>query len=127
MMARPEPSTFRGVPLSLSQRRASGWCVVYVAEEVPVTTRARLDAYLDRVTAPDAVDLGALSVAHGRATQQCGGLLPLVCAEGRMLRMLSVTGTYRSLPVHPAVSDAVAAGPGTAPPPAGPRRHEGPH
>lgn len=120
----PGPQTSGGVLVSLSQHRDRGWTLVRVSGEVCLSTRVELGASLDRITtgepppprlivdvsgvsACDAVGLGALSVAYGRATQQYGGQMRLVCAEARMLRVLSVTGLSRAVPVYLTTDEAL--------------------
>jgi anti-anti-sigma factor len=127
-MGRDEKKISRAVPLAMTQRRDRGWSVVRVAGEVSLTTRAELGAYLDRATAGealpprlivdvsavaacDAVGLGALFEAHARVTQQYGGQLRLVCQEGRMLRILHITGMSRSVPVYLTVGQALTDAP----------------
>jgi hypothetical protein len=50
-MRREARNTSGGAPLRLSRRQDSGWSVVCVAGEVPLTTRGKLGAYPDGVTA----------------------------------------------------------------------------
>ncbi|MGW3204005.1 STAS domain-containing protein [Streptomyces sp. NPDC001135] len=114
----------RDASLSLSWRPERGRLIVNAAGELSMTTRAELRAYLtlvtsmpgsdpsrlvidvSRVTACDAMGLGALFGAHLRATCY-GGQLHLVCPEGPLLHVLDVTGLRQAVPVHPTVAEAL--------------------
>ncbi|MEV6297264.1 STAS domain-containing protein [Streptomyces sp. NPDC051896] len=106
----------RDASLSLSWRPERGWLIVNAAGELSMTTRAEPRAYLtlvtsmpgsdpsrlvidvSRVTACDAMELGALFGAHLRAACY-GGRLHLVCPEGPLLHVLDVTGLRQAVPV----------------------------
>ncbi|MGW5434175.1 STAS domain-containing protein [Streptomyces sp. NPDC004059] len=114
----------RDASLSLSWRPERGWLIVNAAGELSMTTRAEPRVYLtlvtsmpgsdpsrlvidvSRVTACDAMGLGALFGAHLRAACY-GGQLHLVCPEGPLLHVLDVTGLRQAVPVYPTVAEAL--------------------
>lgn len=114
------------LPLSLSLRREQEWSVLSVSGQVSLATRAELAGYLGRLAAVrtparivvdvsqvavcDAVGLGVLWAAHVRAARRAGDELRLVCASGRMLRILEVSGVGRAVPVFRTVGEALRSG-----------------
>ncbi|MGK4584106.1 anti-sigma factor antagonist [Kitasatospora sp. HPMI-4] len=111
--------------LQLSSHREDGWSVVHVAGELDIATaeqlrqqvsgvlarrgpRARVIADLSELDFCDACGASALIDAY-RTARRHGGRFCLVVPEGRVLRLLRLTGLDRLLPVFPTVHDAARA------------------
>ncbi|GAA2247651.1 MULTISPECIES: anti-sigma factor antagonist [Kitasatospora] len=109
--------------LQLSSHREDGWSVVRVAGELDIATaeqlrlqvsgalarrgpRARVIADLSELEFCDACGASALIDAYHTARRH-GGRFCLVVPEGRVLRLLRLTGLDRLLPVFPTVREAL--------------------
>jgi anti-sigma B factor antagonist len=117
-------------PLTVSSRRGAGWTVVDVTGELDIATRGRLSDHLDDVlTALDPAclildfsrlefcDVSGLTpvvTAHHQARAR-RGWLRLVCPEGRVRRLLRITGLSRTIPVYDTLTQAAATTAGTEP------------
>jgi anti-sigma B factor antagonist len=75
------------------------------------TTQIVID--LAAVTYIDSTALGVILAAQHRL-RDAGGWLAVAAATEPVTRMFRATGLTRCLPVHPTVTDAVAAAPGAA-------------
>ena len=110
-------------PLTVSSRRGAGWTVVDVTGELDIATRGRLSDHLNAViAAPDAARLildfsrlefcdvsGLTPVVNAhRQAQARRGWLRLVCPEGRVRRLLRITGLSKTIPVYDTVTQATA-------------------
>ncbi|MDH6580498.1 STAS domain-containing protein [Kitasatospora sp. MAP5-34] len=108
--------------LTLTSRRKDGWSVVHVEGELDIATadqlsdritrdlerrsrRARLVVDLSDLEFCDASGLRALREAD-TAARRLGGQLRLAIPEGRVLRVVRLTGLDQVLPVFPTLHDA---------------------
>ncbi|MDH6125667.1 STAS domain-containing protein [Kitasatospora sp. GP82] len=119
--------------LQLSSHREGSWSVVHVAGELDIATaeqlrlqvtgviarrgpRARVIADLSELTFCDACGASALVDAYNTARRH-GGVFCLAVPEGRVRRLLRLTGLDLLLPVFPTVREAVFRSTATAPVP----------
>lgn len=111
------------VDLQIDVRSEGDWRVLDVRGEVDLytspqlrdaigrevgegTTRVLVD--LSGVTFMDSSGLGVL-VGSLKRSRERGGELALVCTEGSVLKVLTITGLDRVFPIHTSVADAVGA------------------
>jgi anti-sigma B factor antagonist len=113
----------RRVSVSVSLRSEGAVTVVDVGGEVDVHTaptvrdaltqqidagRRDLVVDLGSVTFIDSTGLGVLVAGHHHLAEH-GGILRVVCAQDRILRLFDITGLREVLAVHETLLDAVAA------------------
>jgi anti-sigma B factor antagonist len=111
------------VDLSVSRKSVGGYPVVAVRGEVDVYSAPALKESLTEllhsgvhtvvvdlsdVAFLDSTGLGALVEARASATE-AGGSLALVCNQGRILKLFTITGLDGVFAIHPTVEDAVSA------------------
>lgn len=109
--------------LTISEQIEAGRTVISVSGEVDLHSapqlRDRLTAALDAHGAAvvldlsevgflDSTGLGVLVAARARANE-CGGAIPLVCTQDRILKLFTITGLDNVFDVHSTVKDALAA------------------
>ena len=114
--------------LELSTETRDGYVVVTVRGNLDITTRHKLDAYLD--TAGDGasqliIDLSELTfldtsgltvlARHWRHLHRTGGSLILAGARYETARALWITGLAKRLPLADDVDDAIATAGGGSP------------
>ena len=114
------------IDLSLGSRTESGWRVVDVKGEVDLFTAPKLRDHivglveederriivnLEDVDFMDSTGLGVLVGALKRLKEK-EGHLALVCAQGSVLRVLTVTGLNKVFAIHESVAEAAASEPG---------------
>ncbi len=110
------------IDLVLESRTASGWSVLEVKGEVDLYTspqlkdkvtemiehgQSRLIIDLTDVGFMDSSGLGVLVTALKRARERDGSLA-LVCPEGSVHKVLTITGLDRVFPIHGSVSEAAS-------------------
>ena len=111
------------VDLQIEVRSEGAWRVLDVNGEVDLYTSPQLRDAIDRevgegtsrvlvdltgVTFMDSIGLGVL-VGSLKRSRERGGELALVCTEGSVLKVLTITGLDRVFPIHSSVADAVGA------------------
>lgn len=111
------------VDLQIEVRSEGAWRVLDVNGEVDLYTSPQLRDAIDRevgegtsrvlvdltgVTFMDSSGLGVL-VGSLKRSRERGGELALVCTEGSVLKVLTITGLDRVFPIHSSVADAVGA------------------
>lgn len=111
------------VDLQMEARTEGIWRVLDVNGEVDLYTSPQLRDAIDRevgegtsrvvvdltgVTFMDSSGLGVL-VGSLKRSRERGGELALVCTEGSVLKVLTITGLDRVFPIHTSVADAVKA------------------
>jgi anti-sigma B factor antagonist len=110
-------------PLTVSSRRGVEWTVVDVTGELDIATRSQLSDHInDVITGPhpaclildfsrlefcDASGLTPVVTAHHQARAR-RGWLRLVCPEGRVRRLLRITGLSQTIPVYDTLTQAAA-------------------
>lgn len=120
---RQRPSREVGtIDLVLESRTESGWGVLAVKGEVDLYTspqlkdkvtemieqgQSRLVIDLADVGFMDSSGLGVLVTALKRARERDGSLA-LVCPEGSVHKVLTITGLDRVFPIHQSVTEATA-------------------
>jgi anti-sigma B factor antagonist len=112
----------RTIDLVLESRTESGWGVLAVKGEVDLYTspqlkdkvtemvdrgHSRLVIDLTDVGFMDSSGLGVLVTALKRAREREGSLA-LVCPEGSVHKVLTITGLDRVFPIHRSVAEATA-------------------
>jgi anti-sigma B factor antagonist len=109
------------IDLTIDARVEGDWDVVVVRGEVDLytspTLRAAIERSLDRGARRVLVDLrdvgfmdsSGLGVLVGglRRSRERGGELALVCGEGSVMRVLSMTGLDRVFPIHGSLGDVL--------------------
>ncbi len=110
------------IDLVLESRTESGWGVLAVKGEVDLYTspqlrekvselvdqgHSRLLIDLTDVGFMDSSGLGVLVTGLKRARER-DGTLALVCPEGSVHKVLTITGLDRVFPIHGSVAEAVA-------------------
>lgn len=109
--------------LSISSRTVGDWTVVDVLGEVDIFTapklreqigdlvdqgQTRIAVNLLEVAFMDSSGLGAL-VGSLKRVKERDGVLSLVCSAGPVMRVLSITGLHKVLPVYDTVDEATSA------------------
>ncbi|MFM7718450.1 MAG: STAS domain-containing protein [Actinomycetota bacterium] len=109
--------------LDIDTRIEGDWRVVAIRGEVDLYTSPQLREAIERVandgvvrilvdlTGVSFMDSSGLGVLVGslKRSRERGGDLALVCQEGSILRVLTITGLDRVFPIHASVADAVGA------------------
>jgi anti-sigma B factor antagonist len=113
----------RPIDLSLGSRTESGWTVVDVKGEVDLFTAPKLREHvvglveedkrqivvnLEDVDFMDSTGLGVLVGALKRLKEK-DGQLALVCSQGSVLRVLTVTGLNKVFAIFDSVEEATTA------------------
>lgn len=108
--------------LSIASRTVGAWTVVDVQGEVDIFTapmlreqvselvdggQTRIVLNLLEVSFMDSSGLGTL-VGGLKRVKERDGALSLVCATGPVLRVLSITGLHKVLPVYDTVDEATS-------------------
>lgn len=118
------------VKLSLSRTERDDVAIMTVSGEVDVYTAPQLRSALEERVAADqtrvVVDLSGVSfidstglgvlVGRLKVLRKIGGSLRVVCTDERILRLFSITGLDRVLPIHDSVDSALASVDETAEP-----------
>lgn len=109
------------VDLQIDARTEGDWRVLDVRGEIDLYTSPQLRDAIDRevgggtpkvlvdlagVSFMDSSGLGVL-VGSLKRSRERGGELALVCTEGSVLKVLTITGLDRVFPIHASVSDAL--------------------
>jgi anti-sigma B factor antagonist len=112
----------RSIDLSLGSRTVNGWTVVDVKGEVDLFTAPKLREHvvglvedderrivvnLEDVEFMDSTGLGVLVGALKRLKEK-DGQLALVCSQGSVLRVLTVTGLNKVFAIYDSVEEATA-------------------
>lgn len=111
------------VDLQIDTRAQDDWKVLSVRGEVDLYTSPQLREAIDRgvgesasrvlvdLTAVNFMDSSGLGVLVGslKRSRERGGELALVCTEGSVLKVLTITGLDRVFPIHASVDDAIGA------------------
>ena len=90
------------IDLTIDARVEGDWDVVVVRGEVDLYTSPTLRD----VGFMDSSGLGVL-VGGLRRSRERGGELALVCGEGSVMRVLSMTGLDRVFPIHGSLGDVL--------------------
>jgi anti-sigma B factor antagonist len=113
----------RPIDLSLGSRTENGWTVVDVKGEVDLFTAPKLREHvvglveedqrrivvnLEDVDFMDSTGLGVLVGALKRLKEK-DGQLALVCSQGSVLRVLTVTGLNKVFAIYDSVEEATTA------------------
>ncbi len=108
---------------SVVTREADGYPVVAVSGEVDVSSSPQLQRELSaafdggaasvvvdlsEVDFLDSTGLGALVSARASAAG-AGGTVAVVCTQGRLLKLFTITGLDTTFVIHPTVAQAAAA------------------
>lgn len=117
------PEGVRPIDLSLGSRTEGGWTVVDVKGEVDLFTAPKLREHvvglveederrivvnLEDVEFMDSTGLGVLVGALKRLKEK-DGQLALVCPQGSVLRVLTVTGLNKVFAIYDSVEEATTA------------------
>lgn len=109
------------VDLQIDVRTDGEWRVLDVRGEVDLYTSPQLREAIDRevsggtpkvlvdLTGVSFMDSSGLGVLVGslKRSRERGGELALVCTEGSVLKVLTITGLDRVFPIHASVTDAL--------------------
>lgn len=111
------------VDLQIDTRVQGDWKILAVRGEVDLYTSPQLREAIDRsagegpaqvlvdLTDVNFMDSSGLGVLVGslKRSRERGGELGLVCTEGSVLKVLTITGLDRVFPIHASVEDATGA------------------
>jgi anti-sigma B factor antagonist len=118
---RAEVAHVSTVDLQIDARTEGEWRVLDVRGEVDLYTSPQLRESIDRevgsgtpkvlvdLTGVSFMDSSGLGVLVGslKRSRERGGELALVCTEGSVLKVLTITGLDRVFPIHASVADAL--------------------
>jgi anti-sigma B factor antagonist len=111
-----------GIDIQLDTRSEGPWTVLEAAGEVDLFTAPKMKERvaelvaeghdrilvdLERVSFLDSTGLGVLVGALKRLKER-DGTLAIVCPEGPVRRVLTITGLYKVFPIYDSVVDATA-------------------